>query len=63
MSDLDTRKTGGGQTVSYASVRLESETLLPKQLIDMLIGAARNCAQSADVDVHIQSHGTGLRSR
>ena len=44
MSNIDTRKAGGGQTVSYASVRLESETLLPEQLIDMLIGAARNSA-------------------
>jgi hypothetical protein len=59
MSNIDTRRAGGGQTVSYASVRLESETLLPEQLIDMLIGAARNSAESADVDVHVEAHGTG----
>ena len=63
MSNIDTRKAGGGQTVSYASVRLESETLLPEQLIDMLIGAARNSAESAAVDVHIESSGTGSPSR
>ena len=63
MSNIDTRKAGGGQTVSYASVRLESETLLPEQLIDMLIGAARNSAESADVDVHVECHGTGSPSK
>jgi hypothetical protein len=63
MSNIDTRRAGGGQTVSYASVRLESETLLPEQLIDMLIGTARNSAESADVDVHIESSGTGSPSK
>ncbi|MDX6676159.1 MAG: hypothetical protein QOE31_211 [Solirubrobacteraceae bacterium] len=63
MSNLDTRRAGGGQTVSYAAVRLESETLLPEQLIDMLIGAARNSAESSDVDVHIERSGTGPPSQ
>ena len=63
MSNIDTRRAGGGQTVSYASVRLESETLLPEQLIDMLVGTARNCAESADVDVHIEGHGTASPTR
>ncbi len=63
MSNLDTRRAGGGQTVSYASVRLESETLLPEQLIDMLTAAARSSAQSADVEVHVESHGTGPPSK
>jgi len=63
MSSIDTRKAGGGPTVSYASVRLESDTLLPEQLIDMLIGAARNSAESADVKVLAQCSGTGSPSR
>ncbi|MEY2517104.1 MAG: hypothetical protein QOJ89_4462 [bacterium] len=63
MSNIDTRRAGGGQTVSYASVRLESETLLPEQLIDMLTGAARNSVESTDVDVHVESHGTASPTR
>ena len=56
MSNLDTRKTGGGQTVSYANVRLESESLLPEQLLDVL---AETTDDRAEVDVHVERQGTG----
>jgi hypothetical protein len=29
----------------------------------MLVGAARNSAESADVDMHVASHGAGSRSQ
>ena len=29
MSDIDTRKTGGSQTMSFATVRMESCSLAP----------------------------------
>ncbi len=54
MSDIDTRKTGGSQTMSFATVRMESCSLAPEQLIDLLIVAAR---ESPDIDVHIEDHG------
>ena len=54
MSDVDTRKTGGSQTVSFATVRLESCNLTTEQLIDLLVVAA---CDSADVDLHIEDHG------
>ncbi len=57
MSDVDTRRTGGSQTVSFATVRLESCNLTPEQLIDLLVVAARD---SADVDLHIEDHGVCL---
>ena len=57
MSDVDTRKTGGSQTVSFATVRLESCNLTTEQLIDLLVVAARD---SADVDLHIEDHGACL---
>ncbi len=55
MSELDTRKTGGGQTVSFVQVRLESRSLLPEQLIALVeaVTVAR------DVDVRVEDHGTG----
>ncbi len=54
MSDVDTRKNGGSQIVSFATVRLESCRLAPEQLIDLLVAAARD---SSGVDVHIEDHG------
>jgi hypothetical protein len=56
MSDIDTLKTGGGQAVSFATVRVESRSLLPEQLADLLIETA---AGNADVDLHVESRGTG----
>jgi hypothetical protein len=56
MSNLDTRKAGGGQTVSYATVRLESEHLLPEQLLALLSGAADD---HPEVDMHVVRQGTG----
>jgi hypothetical protein len=60
MSNLDTRKSGGGQTVSYATVRLESEHLLPEQLLDVL---AEMVADHADIDLQVQRQGTGPGAR
>ena len=60
MSNLDTRKAGGGQTASFATVRLESQTLLPEQLLDH-IAAAHDKAR--DVDVRIEDYGTGSASK
>ncbi len=57
MSDVDTRKTGGSQTVRFATVRLESCSLATEQLIDLLVAAARD---RSDIDVHIIDHGVGL---
>ena len=60
MSNLDTRKTGGGQTVSFATVRLESQRLLPGQLIDLL---NETTDDRADVDLHVERQGTGPAAR
>ncbi len=57
MSDVDTRRTGGSQTVSFATVRLESRHLTAEQLIDRVVTAARG---SADLDLHIEDHGVCL---
>jgi hypothetical protein len=54
MSDVDTRRAGGSQTVRFATVRLESCDLSPEQLIDLLVDAARH---SPDIDLHIEDHG------
>jgi hypothetical protein len=54
MSNLDTRRAGQ-QTVSFVTARLESGKLLPEQLVDLLIEAAR----ADGVVVHIDRHGTG----
>ncbi len=54
MSDVDTRKTGGSQTVNFATVRLVSCSLATEQLIDLVVMAARD---SPDIDVHIEDHG------
>ena len=54
MSDVDTRKTGGSQPVSFATVRLESCHLTTEQLVDLIVVAARD---SADIDLHIEDHG------
>jgi hypothetical protein len=56
MSDVDTLKTGGGQTVSFAIARFESRSLLPEQLTDLLIETAD---KNADVDLHVENRGTG----
>ena len=56
MSDVDTLKTGGGQAVSYAKARLESRSLLPEQLTELLIEAADD---SPDVEVHVEDRGPG----
>ncbi len=55
MSDLDTLKTGGGQTVSFATARLESRSLLPEQLTELLIETA---AKNDAVDLRVEDHGT-----
>ncbi len=54
MSNLDTRKAGSGQTVSFANVRLESESLLPEQLVDRI----KAVYDDRDVEVHIEDYGT-----
>ncbi len=54
MSNLDTRKAGSGQTVSFANVRLESESLLPEQLVARIKAAY----DDRDVEVHIEDYGT-----
>jgi hypothetical protein len=56
MSEVDTLKTGGGQTVSFATARFESRSLLPEQLTDLLNEALAN---NVDVDMHVEDHGTG----
>lgn len=56
MSNLDTRKAGGGQTVSFVNVRLESETLLPEQLLDLL---AHTTDDESAVDLRVERQGTG----
>ena len=60
MSNLDTRKTGGGQTVSFAIVRLESEHLLPEQLVALVNQTAED---HAEVKIHVEQQGTGLATR
>jgi len=60
MSNIDTRKAGGGQTVSYASVRLESEPLLPEQLIDMLIGSQQRRIRRRRRARRMQRHGVAV---
>lgn len=60
MSNLDTRKSGGGQTVSYATVRLESQHLLPEQLLDVL---SETTDDHPEIDVHVQRRGTGPATR
>ena len=54
MSDVDTRKSGGSQTVSFATVRLESCSLAPEQLIELVIGAI---SDNSGIDVHIEDQG------
>ncbi|MEA2194681.1 MAG: hypothetical protein QOG42_1115 [Solirubrobacteraceae bacterium] len=56
MSNLDTRKAGGGQTVSFANVRLESQHLLPEELVDLL---AETTDDHPEVDVQVKQRGTG----
>ena len=56
MSNLDTRKTGGGQTVSFATVRLESESLLPEQLLDLL---SETTEGRAEVEMNVEDKGIG----
>jgi hypothetical protein len=56
MSNVDTLKTGGSATVSFAVARFESRSLLPEQLRDLLIETAD---KNADVDLHIEDRGTG----
>ena len=59
MSNLDTRKTGGGQTVSFAQIRLESRTLLPEQLVKLIEDAMRD---RDDVELDVEDRGTTLES-
>lgn len=54
MSDVDTRKSGGSQAMSFATLRLESCDLAPEQLIELVIGAVRD---SPGIDVHIKDQG------
>ena len=60
MSNVDTRKAGGGQTVSFATVRLESEHLLPEELVALLIEAADD---RPEIAVHVERQGTGPPAR
>ena len=60
MSNLDTRKAGSGQTVSFATIRLESQSLLPEQLVDRVKAAHDD---TRDVDVRIEDYGTATASR
>ncbi|HWC27702.1 MAG TPA: hypothetical protein VG474_14025 [Solirubrobacteraceae bacterium] len=60
MSDLDTRKAGSGQTASFATVRLESQSLLPEQLVDRIKAVHDD---TRDVDVRIEEYGTGTASQ
>jgi hypothetical protein len=60
MSNLDTRKAGGGQTVSFATVRWESEHLLPEELVALLTETADH---HTEVDMHVEQQGTGLARR
>ena len=60
MSNMDTRKTGGGQTVSYVQVRLESRTLLPEQLVKLIEEAVRD---RRNVELRVEGHGTTLAAR
>ncbi len=60
MSEVDTLKTGGGQTVSFATARFESRSLLPEQLTDLLNEAVD---KNVDVDMHVEQHGTGPSAR
>lgn len=59
MSDVDTLKTGGGQAVSFASARLESRSLLPEQLIGLLVEMTD---KNVDVDLQVDDCGTGPRT-
>lgn len=56
MSDVDTLKTGGGKTVSFATARFESGSLLPEQLTDLL---AQTLGKNVDVEMQVEDHGTG----
>ena len=60
MSNLDTRKTGGGQTVSFAQIRLLSRTLLPEQLVKLVEDAIRD---HGDVELDVEDRGTTLEPR
>ena len=60
MSNLDTRKTGGGQTVSFATVRLESQHLLPEELVELLTETAGG---HPEIDLHVERRGTGPTAR
>ena len=60
MSNLDTRKTGGGQTVSFATVRLESESLLPEQLVAVV---AETTGDRDEIEARVEQKGTGPAAR
>lgn len=57
MSKLDTRKAGSHETISFATVRLESSSLSADELVDWLTMAA---GRNADVDVEVEHRGTHL---
>jgi len=56
MSEVDTLKAGGGQTVSFATARFESRSLLPEQLTALL---NETVDKNVDVDMRVEDHGTG----
>ena len=60
MSDVDTLKTGGGRSVSYATARLESRSLLPEQLIDLLV---ETTGKNVDIDLQVEASGTGPQAK
>ena len=56
MSEIDTLKTGGGQAVSFATAHLESRSLLPEQLVDLLV---KTTDKNVDIDLRVEDCGTG----
>lgn len=57
MSKLDTRKAGSHETISFATVRLESSSLSADELVDWLTKAAR---RNAYIHVEVEHRGTHL---
>lgn len=57
MSKLDTRKAGSHETISFATVKLESSSLSADELVDWLTKAAR---RNADIEVEVKQRGTHL---
>ncbi len=57
MSKLDTRKAGSHETISFATVKLESSSLSADELVDWLTKAAR---RNAAIHVEVERRGTHL---